>query len=51
VLKLEPMSVDDALEAMEAVGHDFYLFKNQASGALELVYKRESGGYGILIPQ
>lgn len=51
VLKLEPMSVDDAIDAMEAVGHDFYLFKDKSGGQLAVVYKRESGGYGILIPQ
>jgi len=51
VLKLEPMSVDDAIDAMEAVGHDFYLFKDKGSNSMQVVYKRESGGYGILIPQ
>lgn len=27
VLVLDPISVDEAIDAMEAVGHDFYVFR------------------------
>ncbi len=27
VVELDPISVDDAIEAMEAIGHDFYVFR------------------------
>lgn len=46
-----PMSADDAIEALEAIGHDFYCYRDAGSGHIHIVYKRESGGYGILIPQ
>ena len=43
-----PMSVADALEAMELVGHDFFLFQDTASGCATVVYKRRGYDYGLL---
>lgn len=51
VLQLDPITVDEAIEAMEAVGHDFYVFRDMETDAVEVVYRRESGGYGVLVPQ
>eukprot|EP00879_Flechtneria_rotunda_P002600 GHRR01002801.1.p1 GENE.GHRR01002801.1~~GHRR01002801.1.p1 ORF type:complete len:274 (+),score=76.10 GHRR01002801.1:147-968(+) len=51
VLRLDPMSTEEAIDALEAVGHDFYVFKDSKANNIQVVYKRESGGYGILIPQ
>lgn len=36
VLTLEPMSVEMAVEAMEAVGHDFYVFREAASDSMQV---------------
>jgi ribosomal subunit interface protein len=44
----EPMSVADALHAMELVGHDFFLFQDTASGSATVVYKRRGYDYGLL---
>ncbi|WP_030155735.1 ribosome hibernation-promoting factor, HPF/YfiA family [Glycomyces sp. NRRL B-16210] len=44
----EPMSVDDALENMELVGHDFYLFHDKESGRPSVVYRRRAFDYGLL---
>lgn len=51
VVKLDPMTPDEAIDALEAVGHDFYIYRNSDTNDVQLVYKRESGGYGILIPE
>ncbi len=43
-----PITVDDALEQMELVGHDFYLFNDKESGRVSVVYRRHAFDYGIL---
>ncbi|MFC4338117.1 ribosome hibernation-promoting factor, HPF/YfiA family [Salininema proteolyticum] len=44
----EPMTVDDALQNMELVGHDFYLFHDKDSGKPCVVYRRRAYDYGLL---
>ena len=48
---LSPMSVDEAILQMNMLGHKFYMFRNSADGAVALVYSRDDGGYGLIIPQ
>jgi len=43
-----PMTVEQALERMELVGHDFFLFQDAASGAASVVYRRRAYDYGLL---
>lgn len=43
-----PMSVDEALSQMEALGHDFYLFLCRSTGAVSLVYRRRGWSYGVI---
>ncbi|GAA2294303.1 ribosome-associated translation inhibitor RaiA [Glycomyces scopariae] len=44
----EPMTVDDALQNMELVGHDFYLFHDKETGRPSVVYRRRAFDYGLL---
>ncbi|RJO80067.1 ribosome-associated translation inhibitor RaiA [Nocardia panacis] len=43
-----PMSVDDALYQMELVGHDFFLFHDQATDRPSVVYRRHAFDYGLI---
>jgi ribosomal subunit interface protein len=43
-----PMSVDAALRAMELVGHDFYLFRDERCGLPSVVYRRHGYQYGLI---
>ena len=43
-----PMSLDDAVDNMELVGHDFYLFVDAATGAPSVVYRRRGWTYGVI---
>src|SRR5699024_9083202 len=43
-----PMSVDDALNRMELVGHDFYLCVDSESGTPKVVYRRKGWNYGVI---
>lgn len=42
------MSVDDAVDNMELVGHPFYLFVDEATGRHSVVYRRKGWSYGII---
>ncbi|WP_312179493.1 ribosome hibernation-promoting factor, HPF/YfiA family [Arthrobacter sp.] len=42
------MSLDDAVDNMELVGHDFYLFVDSATGAPSVVYRRKGWTYGVI---
>ncbi|MBI5421921.1 DUF362 domain-containing protein [Candidatus Peregrinibacteria bacterium] len=49
--KSEPMSEEAAIERMELVGHDFFLFNNADTKRFAIVYKRKDGYYGIVEPK
>jgi putative sigma-54 modulation protein len=46
-----PMDVQEAIEQMELLGHDFFLFYNAEEAGINLVYRRTDGNYGLLQPQ
>jgi len=46
-----PMSVDEAIEQMELLGHDFFIFVHSDDGMVKVVYRRKSGDYGLLQPE
>ncbi|WP_062297619.1 ribosome hibernation-promoting factor, HPF/YfiA family [Demequina maris] len=43
-----PMTVADALDQMELVGHDFFLFHDVDSGLASAVYRRRGWTYGVI---
>lgn len=49
--ELRPMSAEEATLQLELVGHDFFVFENEQSGATNVVYRRRDGGYGHIEPQ
>lgn len=46
-----PMVPEEAIEQMELLGHSFYIFLNADEGAINVVYKRGDGNYGLLQPE
>lgn len=48
VIDTKPMSEEEAILQMELIGHDFFLFKNDKTNEICVVYKRRDKGYGIL---
>lgn len=44
------MTEEEAIEQMELLGHTFFMFYNAESGGVNVLYKREAGGYGVLVP-
>ena len=45
---LTSLSVEQAVEQMELLGHDFFLFINAETGLYSLVYRRRGGNYGLI---
>ncbi len=45
------MSIEDAAEQMDLLGHTFYLFREKDGGDLQVVYQRHDGDYGLIIPE
>jgi putative sigma-54 modulation protein len=46
---IKPMSVEEAILQMNLLGHEFFVFRNQDDrGIFSVVYKRKSGGYGLI---
>ncbi|SJN08244.1 Ribosomal subunit interface protein [Leucobacter sp. 7(1)] len=44
----EQLSVEDAVDQMELVGHDFFLFVETESGKPSVVYRRKGWNYGVI---
>ncbi len=47
---MKPMLVDEAIDQMQLVGHDFFLFRNVDEDELNVLYRRRDGSYGLLAP-
>lgn len=47
----KPMDVEEAILQMNLLGHDFYVFKDASSLETCVVYKRNAGGYGLIVPE
>lgn len=47
---IEPMFEEDAITAMEEIGHSFFLFVNAENERLNVLYRRKDGDYGIIEP-
>lgn len=50
-LLLDPITVSEAIDALEQVGHDFYVFREMETDTIQVIYSRQEGGYGLLIPK
>jgi len=48
---VKPMDIDEAIDQMELLGHDFYLFHNALEQQLNVLYRRRDGTYGLLAPE
>lgn len=43
-----PMSLSDALEQMELVGHDFFLYHDSSTDQPSVLYRRRGWSYGVI---
>lgn len=48
--KLHPMKPEEAIEHLDLIGHDFYLFINSLTNQINTVYKRKDKDFGLIEP-
>lgn len=44
----EKMDLEEAIMQMELSNHDFYIYTDDESGKISVVYRRNNGGYGLI---
>ena len=49
--QMRPMDAEEAVEQMELLGHDFFVFYNADDGEVNVLYRRKDGDYGLLQPE
>jgi putative sigma-54 modulation protein len=45
-----PLSPEEAVEQLELIGHDFFVFRSRDSDSVNVVYRRRDGNYGLIEP-
>ena len=46
--KMNPISSEEALKQLDLIDHNFYFFRNKKNNELQVIYKRNNGGYGLI---
>lgn len=49
--EFHPMSQEEAALQLEMLDHDFYVFLNESTQAVNVIYKRKDGDYGVIEPK
>ena len=44
----DKMDLEEAIMQMELSGHNFYIYTDEEDGKIAVVYRRSSGGYGLI---
>ena len=48
---VKPMDADEAIVQIELFGLDFFVFQNDETIAVNVLYRRRDGNYGLIEPQ
>ena len=48
---VKPLDVEEAILQMNLSDHQFYMFRDVATGEISVVYRRHDGDYGLLEPE
>ncbi|TMB65263.1 MAG: ribosomal subunit interface protein, partial [Chloroflexi bacterium] len=48
---MKPMTEAEAIDQMELLGHSFFLFQDADKDTIALLYRREDGGYAMILPE
>jgi putative sigma-54 modulation protein len=45
------MDLEEALHQLEMIDHDFYVFRDAGTDQIQVVYRRNHGGFGVIQPK
>jgi ribosomal subunit interface protein len=48
--EVKPMFSDEAVEQMELLGHNFFVFRDAETNQINVLYRRRDGNYGLIVP-
>ena len=48
---IKPMSVEEAAMQMDLLGHNFFVFANDNTNKVNVLYKRKDGNFGLIEPE
>lgn len=48
---LKPMSQDEAIYMLDILDHDFYVYLSEENNAIQVLYRRNDGDYGMIKPK
>ena len=47
-ITLDPLTEEEALIQIDLLGHDFFAYIDRDSNEVNILYRRDNGGYGLL---
>jgi putative sigma-54 modulation protein len=48
---LAALTIEEALAQLQLVDHDFYMYRSAETGEVNVVYRRNHGGFGVIQPR
>jgi len=48
---VKPMSLEEAILQIELLGHDFFIFRDEETNEINVLYRRKDGNFGLIKPQ
>lgn len=49
--EIRPMALEEAIMQMELLGHSFFVFRNDRTELINVIYKRKNGSFGLIEPE
>jgi putative sigma-54 modulation protein len=47
---MSALSIDEALAQLQQIDHDFYMYRSAETGEINVIYRRDRGGFGVIQP-
>ena len=48
IIDMKPMSEEEAILQMDLIDHDFFVYKDEDTNNVKVIYKRKDGDYGVI---